>query len=121
METISIIFAVMVVFCDLSHSKPLERRQDKCQMPSWTLQSVAATYSDDTYTPGIAAVTITNSITNTTESFDCPLSFNTLCQLDGTPGDKDLRVYMQINMEAASISFNKTWTCEASQAADPAL
>ncbi|KAK0705685.1 hypothetical protein B0H67DRAFT_558239 [Lasiosphaeris hirsuta] len=98
----------------LSSATPLSTRVDKkCTIPSWTLQSIKTTYSDETYTPGNALLVITKSPTNETESLDCPLMFNSVCRLERTPADPNLQVYLQINMGSASITFNQTWACEA--------
>ncbi|KAK3343433.1 hypothetical protein B0T25DRAFT_614465 [Lasiosphaeria hispida] len=110
--------AILATLTTLTPATPLSNRADKCSIPSWTLQSIKATYSGETYTPGNAVLVITKPLTNETESLDCPLLFNSVCQLERTPADPDLRVYLQINMGTASITFNQTWTCETAQAGE---
>lgn len=94
---------------------------DTCQIPSWTVQNIRVTYSDDTFTPGLASFNITNSVTHIVESLKCELSFNTRCQITGTPLDSKLNVLFLVNMGAAVIQFNQTWTCGTDVAADPTL
>lgn len=96
----------------LSHdvlASPLSNRADACQVPSWSVQDVSVTYSDDTNTPGLASFSITNSVTHQHESLKCDLLFNTLCRVDGTPLDKNLSIYLQVNLWVGLIRFNQTW------------
>ncbi|KAK5661142.1 hypothetical protein OQA88_11033 [Cercophora sp. LCS_1] len=95
----------------------LEKRD--CPIPKWSVESVSATYSDDTYVPGQVLFTVTNTLTNATETLNCPIQFNTVCTMDGTPGDPALQVYLQVNIDFAWVTFNKTWSCETDHQADP--
>ncbi|KAK0706247.1 hypothetical protein B0T26DRAFT_679957 [Lasiosphaeria miniovina] len=93
-----------------SSARVLHRQSRSCALPSWTLESLRVTYSDDTYTPGTAQLNITSSATNRTEAVSCDLQFNSLCQIFGTAADAALQIYLQVNLDAAVISFNESWT-----------
>jgi len=93
---------------------------DTCDVPNWTVQGIRVTYSDDTYTPGLASFNVTNSITHNVESLKCELSFNTRCEIRGTPLDNALSITFLVNMGTAVIRFNQAWTC-GNVPADPAL
>ncbi|KAK0610859.1 hypothetical protein B0T14DRAFT_570790 [Immersiella caudata] len=80
-----------------------------CALPSWTISSVDLSFRN----PAQANFTITNSITKTTEDISCRLEFSTLCEIRGTPGDKDLYIHLQ-ERNGDHVWFNVTvpFTCE---------
>lgn len=100
---------------------PVSPRADpRCEVPSWSVQDVSVTYSDDdTETPGLASFNITNSVTHQHESLTCQLLYNTLCRIEGTPLDKDLHIYLQVNLWVAVIHFSQTWTCKETGTVTP--
>jgi len=87
------------------------RRTSDCAVPSWTVDTIDVTYSNETYTPGTASFVLSNTLTNSSESLTCPLTFNTLCQILGTPGDETLQVLLQVNIDVAFMTLNQSWTC----------
>lgn len=82
-----------------------------CSTPNWTVEGISITYSNETYTPGTASFELSNSITNKTESLTCPLTFNSMCQILGTPNDETLQVLLQVNIDVVYMTLNQSWTC----------
>ncbi|KAK3343418.1 hypothetical protein B0T25DRAFT_634527 [Lasiosphaeria hispida] len=83
-------------------------------LPSlWTIPSITIVYTpDELLRPGNATFTLTNTAAATTETIHCPLRFNSLCELAGTPADKDLHLWLQVNLQVASLTINYPWACD---------
>ncbi|KAK0617532.1 hypothetical protein B0T14DRAFT_569022 [Immersiella caudata] len=89
-----------------------------CILPSWSVRSASATYSDEPLAPGKGSFTLTHILTNVTETINCDLAFNTACRIKGTPADPELQYQFQVNTDFAWFVFNRSWVCE-SQVVDP--
>ncbi|KAK4442401.1 hypothetical protein QBC34DRAFT_418833 [Podospora aff. communis PSN243] len=89
-----------------------------CILPSWSVHSASATYSDESLAPGKGSFVLTHHLTNITEKIDCALAFNTACRVTGTPADPQLQYQFQVNMDFSWVVFNKSWVCEG-EAVDP--
>jgi len=59
---------------------------------------------------GNATFSLTNMETKQTETLSCNLRIAYQCQFDGTPGNKDLQVWLQLNL-AAYFSFSQNRAC----------
>lgn len=106
-----LIFLAAIASFALSSPTPASKRA-ACPIPAWAVQSISATYSDDTYTPGLATFNLTHVLTNAKETIQCPLQFNSVCRMDsGTAVDPALHIYFQVNMDIGWVTFNKTWDC----------
>lgn len=78
----------------------------------WLVERLNVTYSrDELVVPGNASFTVTNTLANTTERITCNLRANYRCELKGTPGDASLYIWLQINLDVASLSLNQTVSC----------
>jgi hypothetical protein len=113
-KTLSFLSASLLVFTTLilpGSTRSLGIRAEQCPIPNWHVDAINITYSNDTYIPGTASFTLSNTVTNKTEALSCPLTFNSLCQILGTPNDETLQVVMQVNIDAAYITLNQSWTC----------
>ncbi|KAK0612236.1 hypothetical protein B0T14DRAFT_531830 [Immersiella caudata] len=62
-----------------------------------------------------ASFTVTNTATNTTEALSCTLRGGYTCQLNGTPKNPDLQVWLQLNL-IAYFSFLDTRACDGKTA-----
>jgi hypothetical protein len=84
-----------------------------CVLPTWKVDSLSVTYSDQTDVPGTAHFNISSSLGNTTSTFDCQLAFNSLCIVDPitVDGGRSLSIYLQINIDTASVTVNETFAC----------
>jgi hypothetical protein len=98
-------------------ASPLQQSAD-CILPSWSVHSASATYSDESLAPGKGSFVLTHHLTNITEKIECALAFNTACRVAGTPADPQLQYQFQVNMDFSWVVFNKSWVCEG-QVVDP--
>ncbi|KAK0634306.1 hypothetical protein B0T17DRAFT_611345 [Bombardia bombarda] len=74
----------------------------------WTVEILLVKYTtDETVGQGSARFTISNSRTNYTETIECALRYNSICDTEGTPGDSSLNVYMQILMNDAYVTIRQ--------------
>ncbi|KAK3371076.1 hypothetical protein B0T24DRAFT_721271 [Lasiosphaeria ovina] len=81
----------------------------------WSVQGLSVAYThDELVRQGNATFTLANTRTGYRETLRCALTFNSLCEFHGTPGDKDLQLWLQLNLELASITINQTWSCDIS-------
>ncbi|KAK0705700.1 hypothetical protein B0H67DRAFT_687817 [Lasiosphaeris hirsuta] len=81
----------------------------------WTIGSMTIAYTpDELARSGNATFTLTSSLTSpaTTETVRCALRFNSLCELAGTPADPDLHLWLQVNLQVASVTVNHPWACD---------
>jgi hypothetical protein len=108
---LALLSAVFLVFVIPSSTRHVGVRRGDCPVPNWTVEGINVTYSNETYTPGTASFVLSNSVTNKTESLTCPLTFNSLCQILGTPNDETLQVLLQVNIDAAYMTLNQSWVC----------
>ncbi len=82
-----------------------------CAVPRWTVKDLKVAFSNDTFVPGSATFSIISSLDNKTESLRCAVPFNYLGLIDGTPGNKDLHIKLQFNIDTATVTLNQTWSC----------
>jgi len=108
-----------LALASIAGASPLALKQSTdCVLPSWSVSSASATYSDDTFVPGKGVFTLTHLLTNITEKIECELAFNTACRVTGTPADPALQYQFQVNIDFSWVVFNKSWTCDT-QVVDP--
>lgn len=78
----------------------------------WLVDQLNVTYTEDELVqPGNATWRITNTLTNTTERLRCPLRSNYRCEINGSPEDDSLRIWLQINIDLATFSINQSLPC----------
>ncbi len=81
----------------------------------WLVEHLNVTYTENELVrPGNASWTITNNLAKTTEHLSCALRANYICELNGTPGDAGLHIWVQINLDVAAFSMNQTIPCGSS-------
>ena len=107
---LTLLSAVLMVLV-VPTSTYVQLARTDCPIPNWHVDAINVTYSDDTYSPGSASFVLSNSLTNKTEALTCPLTFNSICQIMGTPNDETLQVVLQVNIDVATMSLNQSWTC----------
>jgi hypothetical protein len=84
----------------------------------WVVDQLNVTYThDETVRPGNAAWRLANTMTSDVEVLRCNLRANYICELNGTPGDSGLHVWLQINLDVARITINQSLPC--GDAGDP--
>ncbi|KAK3293730.1 uncharacterized protein B0H64DRAFT_219011 [Chaetomium fimeti] len=87
----------------------------------WLVTQVNVTNSNDALVePGSASWTITNTFTNVTERLTCSLLAGYRCEMDGTPEDDSFHIWLQINLNVASFTFNQTLPCGSEAASETA-
>jgi hypothetical protein len=80
----------------------------------WLVRQLNVSYTDDELVrPGNASWIITNTMKNTTEQLTCPLRSNYVCEMNGTPQDPSLDIWLQINLDSASFTLNESLSCES--------
>jgi hypothetical protein len=78
----------------------------------WSVYGLNVTYTaDETIKHGSATFTLMNTYTNHTECLNCSLRFNSICEFHGTPGDKGLQIWLQLNLELAYVTINQSMPC----------
>jgi hypothetical protein len=78
----------------------------------WLVDQLNVTYTEDELVkPGNATWRMTNTLTNTTERLRCPLRSNYRCEINGSPEDDSLRIWLQINIDLATLSINQSLSC----------
>ena len=82
----------------------------------WRVQQLNVNYTDDERVRrGNATFTITNNLTNITESIRCSLRANYVCEVYGTPAQETLQIWLQINLGVARFTLNQTVDCSSEQ------
>ncbi|KAK0733198.1 hypothetical protein B0T26DRAFT_669628 [Lasiosphaeria miniovina] len=77
----------------------------------WSVHDLHIAYSHEGLSAGgNASFAVTDTRTNTTEAVWCALRLNYQCQVDGTPGNKNLSIWMQLNL-AAYFTFSLAQAC----------
>lgn len=83
----------------------------------WLVEHLNVTYTENELVRhGNASWTITNTLSKTTEHLSCSLRANYICELNGTPGDAGLHIWVQINLDVAAFSINQTISCGSESA-----
>lgn len=77
-------------------------------IPSWTIDDVHISFRNPTQ----ANFTLTNTLTKITEDISCKLEFSTLCEIRGTPQDKDLYIHLQARNEDVWFNVTSPYTCD---------
>lgn len=96
---------------------PVRQRSSVCEYDAtvpglWLVDGLSVKYTNDEQAqPGNASWTLTNTLTNVTEHINCPLRLNYICDMNGTPKDSGLHIWLQINLNIAALSFNQTLPC----------
>ena len=78
----------------------------------WTVDNLQVNYTNDE-TVRLANVTfvLLNTQTKYRETVGCSLRFNSICEIDGTPGDKQLSLYVQFMLDVAYITITQPVPC----------
>ncbi|KAK3320488.1 hypothetical protein B0T19DRAFT_241401, partial [Cercophora scortea] len=119
-RTMILPLAALALLAAPSSTRHLRPRSDNCPtVPNWAVQSFSVTYSNVSEVPGTAGFKLTNLVTNRSEPISCPLFYNYLCMVDGTPSDATLSIRLWVNMDSVTITFNETWGCNTSQVPAP--
>ena len=80
-----------------------------CSLPVWTLDDVKLNFDS----PSLANFTLSNAVTGKSEPISCELQFATFCELKGTPGEKDLYLYLQVKNEDVWVNVTHTsYACD---------
>jgi len=96
----------------LSQASPIDARDaSKCDLPSWTIQNLNITYSDDIDKPGSTTFTLVDSLTKKSDVLSCPVPFNSIGRIEGTPSNKDLRIRMSFYVGSAFVEISQNLTC----------
>ncbi|KAK4172415.1 hypothetical protein QBC36DRAFT_197051 [Triangularia setosa] len=75
----------------------------------WVVENLEVEYTgDEVLQRGNATFTLTNTNTKVTETLRCSLRANYICEFYGTPSDPDLDIWLQLNLNVASFTLNKT-------------
>lgn len=78
----------------------------------WLVEKMNVTHTEDLLAePGSASWTVTNTLTNMAERLTCSLRANYICEINGTPEDDSFHIWLQINLNVASFTFNQTLPC----------
>ncbi|KAK0667083.1 hypothetical protein QBC41DRAFT_141945 [Cercophora samala] len=93
-----------------SHLSP---RQQICigdsQPGLWVVENLTVEYTgDEVLQRGNATFALTNTNTEVTETLRCSLRANYICEFYGTPSDPNLDIWLQLNLNVASFTLNKT-------------
>jgi hypothetical protein len=80
----------------------------ECAIPSWTIDDVKLSFRNPTQ----ANFTLTNVVTKTAEAISCRLEFATLCEIRGTPQNKDLYIHLQTRNEEVWFNVTTPYTCD---------
>jgi hypothetical protein len=83
-------------------------RPTACTIPIWTLDDIKLNFK----TPARANFTLTNTATSVSEAISCPLEFATLCEIHGTPSDKNLYIHIQTKGEDVWVNVTSPYTCD---------
>lgn len=79
----------------------------------WSVSDLVVAYTEDeTIRKGNASFTVTDTRSHRTQHLRCTLRFNYLCEFLGTPDDKGLHIWVQVNLLATAITFNQPWECD---------
>ena len=79
----------------------------------WLVEQLNVTYTENELVRhGNASWTLTNNLAKTTEHISCTLRANYICELNGTPADAALHIWVQINLDVAMFSINQTIPCD---------
>jgi len=79
----------------------------------WSISDLTVAYTEDeTVRKGNASFTVTDTRSKRVQHLQCTLRFNYLCEFLGTPEDKELYIWVQVNLLAAAITVTQPWSCE---------
>lgn len=79
-----------------------------CTLPSWTIDDVKISFRN----PSRANFTLHSTATNTSEAISCTLEFATLCEIRGTPNQKDLYIHLQTKNDDVWVNVTTPYTCD---------
>jgi len=90
---------------------------DGAKLPNlWSVQDIQIAYArGDGGPPSNATFTFTDLRANQTDSLQCNLRANYQCQINGTPKNKDITIWLQLNL-LAYVSVSQMERCEGSPA-----
>ncbi|KAI3334257.1 hypothetical protein F4824DRAFT_219361 [Ustulina deusta] len=80
-------------------------------LPSWTLQHLNITTSDEVGSTGTAGFAFTYNLTNQTESITCPLHSNYRCTIAGTQNDNSTVIDIQLGLGTLYLSVIQVLNC----------
>ena len=83
-------------------------RPAACILPTWTLDGIKISFKN----PASANFTLVNTVTNIPEAVSCRLEFATLCEIKGTPSNKDLYIHLQTKGEDVWVNVTSPYTCD---------
>ncbi|KAK4667683.1 hypothetical protein QC763_310662 [Podospora pseudopauciseta] len=94
-------------------SSHLSPRQQRCIGDSepglWVVENLEVEYTgDEVLQRGNATFTLTNTNTEVTDTLRCSLRANYICEFYGIPSDPNLDIWLQLNLNVASFTLNKT-------------
>ncbi|KAK0736534.1 hypothetical protein B0T21DRAFT_332998 [Apiosordaria backusii] len=111
------LFATLAAFLPFISAIPaashLSPRQQTCigdsQPGLWVVENLEVEYTgDEVLQRGNATFTLTNTNTEVTETLRCSLRANYICEFYGTPSDPNLDIWVQLNLNVATFTLNKT-------------
>ncbi|KAK4198086.1 hypothetical protein QBC40DRAFT_230639 [Triangularia verruculosa] len=105
--------AVLPTISAIPAASHLASRQQICigdsQPGLWVVENLVVEYTgDEVLQRGNATFTLTNTDTETTETLRCSLRANYICEFYGIPSDANLDIWLQLNLNVASFTLNKT-------------
>jgi hypothetical protein len=75
----------------------------------WVIDKLSVEYTEDeTIRRGNASFTLTDNQRKTKENLRCELRSNYVCEFQGTPEDRDLNIWVQLNLGVARFTLNRT-------------
>ncbi|KAK4167492.1 hypothetical protein QBC43DRAFT_177225, partial [Cladorrhinum sp. PSN259] len=75
----------------------------------WVIDKLSVEYTEDeTIRRGNASFTLTDNQRKTAENLRCELRSNYVCEFQGTPEDRDLNIWVQLNSGMARFTLNRT-------------
>jgi hypothetical protein len=83
-------------------------RPTACTAPAWILDNMSLNFRN----PSHANFTLTNTATSVSEAISCALEFATLCEIRGTPKNKDLYIHIQTKGPAVWVNVTSPYTCD---------
>lgn len=101
---------------------PLGRTQAQIQVPPqvcvtgaqvpnmWSIAPLSVSHLSGLSTAATVAFSVTNLKTNETEALSCNLQAGYKCDIKGTPKNKALNIFLQLNL-VALFSFEETLAC----------
>lgn len=86
----------------------------KLPVPSWTISNLKIQSRDTVGNTGTAAFTLTYGLTGKSDALNCSLVANYRCEIDGPPGNKNLKVNLQVQNDVAYFSLSEQLSCDNS-------